>query len=173
MVPPRWRYEVTEDGKKQFAVIKKLLNAPETAEIIAATDAGREGEHIFRLIYQRSGSKKPVKRLWIRSLTDEAIREGLSFPRAVGSVRRAGRSGEVPRACGLAHGLELHPGLHRSTTGSFAPSDVSRHQRSRFSSTATTRSKTSCLETYYEVHAVLEPGFTAKYVGKDKKDPHR
>ena len=76
MVPTPWKYEVTKDGKKQFAVIQKLLTDRDTTEVIAATDAGREGEHIFRLIHQLSGSKKPVKRLWISSLTDEAIREG-------------------------------------------------------------------------------------------------
>ena len=95
MVPAQWRYEVTENGRKQFNIIKKLLNASDTAEIIAATDAGREGEHIFRLIYQRSGSKKPVKRLWIRSLTDEAIREGfrsLAPSKAFDALAAAARS---------------------------------------------------------------------------------
>ena len=75
MLPERWAFTITKDGKKQFNVIKKLFN--ESNEIICATDAGREGEHIFRLIYKMTGCEKPIKRLWISSLTDESIRKGL------------------------------------------------------------------------------------------------
>ena len=168
MVPPRWRYEVSKVGKKQFAVIKKLLNAPDTAEIIAATDAGREGEHIFRLIYQRSGSKKPVKRLWIRSLTDEAIREGfrsLEPSEAFDALAAAARSrAHADWLMGLnftraytVHNRQLCT-VGRVQTPTLALL-VNRHHEIR----------NFVPQTYYEVHAVLEPGFTAKYVGKDKK----
>ena len=168
MVPPRWRYEVTEDGKKQFAVIKKLLNAPETAEIIAATDAGREGEHIFRLIYQRSGSKKPVKRLWIRSLTDEAIREGfrsLEPSEAFDALAAAARSrAHADWLMGLnftraytVHNRQLCT-VGRVQTPTLALLVNRHHEIQNF-----------VPQTYYEVHAILEPGFTAKYVGKDGK----
>ena len=168
MVPPRWRYEVTKDGKQQFAVIKKLLNAPDTAEIIAATDAGREGEHIFRLIYQRSGSKKPVKRLWIRSLTDEAIREGfrsLEPSEAFDALAAAARSRahadwlmglNFTRAYTVYNRQLCTVGRVQTPTLALL---VNRHHEIR----------NFVPETYYEVHAVLEPGFTAKYVGKNKK----
>ena len=168
MVPPRWMYEVTKDGQKQFAVIKKLLNAPDTAEIIAATDAGREGEHIFRLIYQRSGSKKPVKRLWIRSLTDEAIREGfrsLEPSEAFDALAAAARSrAHADWLMGLnftraytVHNRQLCT-VGRVQTPTLALL-VNRHHAIR----------NFVPQTYYEVLAVLEPGFIAKYVGKNKK----
>ena len=64
--------------RSQFSIIKKLINAAETEKLICATDAGREGELIFRLIYDQAKCKKPVDRLWISSMTDEAIREGFA-----------------------------------------------------------------------------------------------
>jgi DNA topoisomerase-3 len=77
MIPSEWKYRVTEKAEEQFAVIKRLLNDSTTTSIICATDAGREGEHIFRLIYEHAGCTKPVERLWISSLTAEAIKDGL------------------------------------------------------------------------------------------------
>ncbi|MBO4837483.1 MAG: DNA topoisomerase 3 [Clostridia bacterium] len=62
--------------RKQFSVVKKLMNAPDTERVICATDAGREGELIFYYIYCQAKCSKPVDRLWISSMTDEAIREG-------------------------------------------------------------------------------------------------
>ena len=62
--------------RKQFQIVKKLINDKETDRLICATDAGREGELIFRYIYMKSGCKKPFDRLWISSMTDEAIQEG-------------------------------------------------------------------------------------------------
>lgn len=78
MIPTDWKYRIADKASAQFSVIKKLFSDSATSEIICATDAGREGEHIFRLIYKLSGSKKPVERLWISSLTAEAIKDGLS-----------------------------------------------------------------------------------------------
>ena len=68
--------KVISKTKKQFSVIKKLINAPDTERVICATDAGREGELIFHYIYDQAKCKKPIDRLWISSMTDEAIREG-------------------------------------------------------------------------------------------------
>ena len=78
ILPDPWQYTVTEKGKKQFAVLKELMNLPQVETIICATDAGREGELIFRLVYERCGCHKPVKRLWISSLEEAAIREGMA-----------------------------------------------------------------------------------------------
>ena len=64
--------------RAQFAIVKKWMNDKDTAEIVCATDAAREGELIFRYIYRMAGCKKPVKRLWISSMTDEAIRRGFA-----------------------------------------------------------------------------------------------
>ena len=76
MIPENWRYEVNSSVASQFSIIKKLFLDPSTTSIVSATDAGREGEHIFRLIYQLTGCKLPVSRLWISSLTEHAIKDG-------------------------------------------------------------------------------------------------
>nr|WP_263325986.1 DNA topoisomerase III [Neobacillus sp. Marseille-Q6967] len=78
IIPEQFQYEVTKDKAKQFAVIKKLVTNPSVTEIIHAGDAGREGELIIRNILRLSGCKKPMKRLWISSLTPNAIREGFN-----------------------------------------------------------------------------------------------
>lgn len=76
ILPEHIPTKVLPKTRKQFAVVKKWINDGETDTVICATDAGREGELIFRLIYQQCKCKKPVQRLWISSMTDEAIREG-------------------------------------------------------------------------------------------------
>ena len=78
MLPGAWPLFVDEKRKEQFAVVKRILNDRRVTSVICATDAGREGELIFRQIYEASGSTKPVKRLWISSLTPAAIRQGFS-----------------------------------------------------------------------------------------------
>ena len=65
---------VGKDKKKQFDILKKLMNAPDVTEVVNACDAGREGELIFRSVYELAGCKKPMKRLWISSMEDSAIR---------------------------------------------------------------------------------------------------
>lgn len=74
--PDPFQLKILESGEKQFNIVKSLMNDPEVDRIVCATDAGREGELIFRYIYQMSGCRKPVERLWISSLTYRAIKEG-------------------------------------------------------------------------------------------------
>ncbi len=76
IIPSEYKYEVAKSTKKQFTILKKLMNEKEIDTIINACDAGREGESIFRLVYQMTGSKKKMKRLWISSMEDNAIRDG-------------------------------------------------------------------------------------------------
>ncbi len=76
ILPREWPLVVSEETRAQFEAVKKVLNAPEVERVICATDAGREGELIFRYIYEAAGCHKPFQRLWISSLTSEAIREG-------------------------------------------------------------------------------------------------
>ncbi|OQM45818.1 DNA topoisomerase III [Anoxybacillus sp. UARK-01] len=76
IIPEQFRYEVEKSKAKQFQIVKELLRKPEVMEIIHAGDAGREGELIIRNIIYMSGVKKPMKRLWISSLTPKAIDEG-------------------------------------------------------------------------------------------------
>lgn len=78
IVPEDWKYEVAGDKKKQFEILKQLMFREDVDELIEATDAGREGELIFRLVYHKAGCKKPFKRLWISSMEDAAIRDGFA-----------------------------------------------------------------------------------------------
>lgn len=77
MLPEKIPLKVIYQTRAQYAVVKKLMNDKDIAEIICATDSGREGELIFRYIYDLAGCKKPVKRLWVSSMTDAAIKAGL------------------------------------------------------------------------------------------------
>ena len=78
ILPEHWQMVVDKDKKKQFDVLKKLMNAPDVTEVVNACDAGREGELIFRSVYELAGCQKPMKRLWISSMEDSAIREGFA-----------------------------------------------------------------------------------------------
>ena len=76
ILPERWQYLVSSSTKKQFDVLCKLMHRADVDRIVCATDAGREGELIFRLVYHQCGCRKPVSRLWISSMEDAAIRAG-------------------------------------------------------------------------------------------------
>ena len=78
ILPQKWQYLVSASTKKQFGILKKLMNRPDVDSVTAATDAGREGELIFRLVYQQTGCKKSVSRLWLSSMEENAIREGFA-----------------------------------------------------------------------------------------------
>ena len=74
--PDHWQYEIKEDTKEQYDVLYGLLHDSRVDEVVCATDAGREGELIFRLVYNMASCNKPMKRLWISSMEESAIREG-------------------------------------------------------------------------------------------------
>lgn len=76
--PEKWQYEVKPDTKVQYDVLCQLMHREDVAAAICATDAGREGELIFRLVYDQAGCRKPIKRLWISSMEESAIREGFA-----------------------------------------------------------------------------------------------
>ena len=78
ILPQPWQFIVPDEKKQQFEIVRSLLNRPDVDSVTAATDAGREGELIFRFVYQIAGCTKPVKRLWISSMEDAAIREGFA-----------------------------------------------------------------------------------------------
>ena len=81
IVPEEWLFEVPKDKTQQFKVLRDLMKDKCVTELVCATDAGREGELIFRLVYHKAGCTKPFKRLWISSLEDAAIREGFNHLR--------------------------------------------------------------------------------------------
>ena len=78
ILPQKWQYLVSASTKKQFGILQKLMHRPDVDSVICATDAGREGELIFRLVYQQAGCKKSFSRLWLSSMEDSAIREGFA-----------------------------------------------------------------------------------------------
>lgn len=77
IMPEKWQYNVSEETKKQFGILCSLMNEDRVTGIVCATDAGREGELIFRLVYEKAGCRKNVRRLWISSMEESAIREGI------------------------------------------------------------------------------------------------
>ena len=73
ILPQEWQYIIPDDKKKQFDTLRSLMERPDVTGLVCATDAGREGELIFRFVYQMAGCKKPFQRLWISSMEDAAI----------------------------------------------------------------------------------------------------
>jgi DNA topoisomerase-3 len=116
LLPSEWPLVVAEPTRAQFAVVKKVLRDPGVREVVCATDAGREGELIFRYILEAAGCRKPVRRLWISSLTPEAIRRGFAalrplseFDPLADSAHARARADwlvgmNLSRAATLAHG---------------------------------------------------------------------
>ena len=75
ILPKAWRYLVSPSTQKQFEILRSLMARPDVDQLVCATDAGREGELIFRLVYHQCKCKKSFRRLWISSMEDAAIRE--------------------------------------------------------------------------------------------------
>ena len=78
ILPTDWKYQVSAGTRKQFAILKTLMEREDVTSLVEATDAGREGELIFRLVYHQAKCKKPFERLWISSMEDQAISDGFS-----------------------------------------------------------------------------------------------
>ena len=78
ILPETWQYIIPDEKKQQFDILRSLMERPDVTGLVCATDAGREGELIFRFVYQMAGCKKPFKRLWISSMEDSAIRDGFA-----------------------------------------------------------------------------------------------
>jgi len=76
MLPKQWPLVSYEKTREQFEIVRKILDSPRISRLVCATDAGREGELIFRYIYEAAQCQQPVSRLWISSLTPDAIRKG-------------------------------------------------------------------------------------------------
>ena len=78
ILPATWKYQVSASTRKQFGILNKLMKRDAVESLVCATDAGREGELIFRLVYHQAGCKKPFERLWISSMEDQAIKDGFA-----------------------------------------------------------------------------------------------
>ena len=78
IIPKEWQFTVDPGKKEQFKVLSDLMSRADVDSLVCATDAGREGELIFRLVYQQAGCRKPMERLWISSMEEDAIKAGFS-----------------------------------------------------------------------------------------------
>jgi DNA topoisomerase III len=128
LIPEQWPLVVLPDTKAQFDVVGEVLRDAAVDEVVCATDAGREGELIFRYLYEKAGCQKPVRRLWLSSLTPDAIRQGFQKLRpgrdldpladaARGRSRADWLFGmNLSRAGTLAHGETLHVGRVQTPT---------------------------------------------------------
>jgi len=164
ILPERWPLVVYEQTKDQFEVVRKLLTSPKIASVVCATDAGREGELIFRYIYEAAACEKPFRRLWISSLTPDAIRKGFAELRpghdydALGEAAR-GRSRadwlvgmNLSRAYSIEYHEELSVGRVQTPTLAML---VERELAIR----------SFVPEDYIEVVATFSPGAEASYKG--------
>ncbi len=128
MLPGAWPLVVYDKTKDQFETVRRILQSPKVARVICATDAGREGELIFRYIYEAAGCSKPFSRLWISSLTPEAIRKGFDaikpgrdYDPLADAARGRSRADwlvgmNLSRAYALAYGGELSVGRVQTPT---------------------------------------------------------
>src|SRR5580658_4818891 len=128
MLPEHWPLVVYEKTKDQFEVVRKIVNSPRVSRVVCATDAGREGELIFRYIYEVAQCEKPFSRLWISSLTPDAIRKGFaalrpgnSYDPLADAARGRSRADwlvglNLSRAYSLAYGENLSVGRVQTPT---------------------------------------------------------
>ena len=126
--PSEWPLVVYEKTKDQFEVVRKILTSPRVSRVVCATDAGREGELIFRYIYEAAHSEKPVERLWISSLTPDAIQKGFEalkpgteYDPLADAARGRSRADwlvgmNLSRAYSLAYGEDLSVGRVQTPT---------------------------------------------------------
>ena len=167
MIPETWLLNVPEETARQFGTVRKLINGAE--RVICATDAGREGEHIFRLIYARAGCTAPVQRLWVSSLTQEALKAGFqnllpgrTFDALAESARARAKADwlvgmNLTRAYTVQHGTLCSVGRVQTPTLHLVV------QRDRQIENFTPAA-------YFEVMARVEPGFDAVYARAGEPD---
>ena len=167
MVPDTWLLKVAEESAAQFRTVSELMNRAE--RVICATDAGREGEHIFRLIYERSCCTAPVQRLWVSSLTQEVLRAGFQNLQPGGNFDKLADAAQARDKADWLVGFNLtraYSVKHRTTCS------VGRVQTPTLSLVVErdrqidnfTRSR------YYEVAAHLAAGFDAVHVRPGEPD---
>src|SRR5438045_1322678 len=163
MIPSQWLYRVADKAQEQFDCIKRLFLHPATTGIICATDAGREGQHIFDLIYQLTGSTKPVQRLWISSLTPEAIRAGFRDLKPISAFASLSAAAASRARADWLVGLSA---TRAYTVINGQTCTVGRVQTPTLALIVNRQSAIDNFKpmSFFEIHAVIEPSFTAKYI---------
>lgn len=167
MIPGEWKYTVGEKSAEQFGIIKRLFLDAETTSIICATDAGREGEHIFRLIYNFSGCRKPVERLWISSLTAEAIKDGLDKLKPSAQFDNLAAAASARAQADWIVGLNFtraYTAMNRQLC------TVGRVQTPTLSLIVERQKAIDSFQSanFYEIAVTFVPGFVAKYITPDE-----
>ena len=162
MVPQYWKLKTARSTVKQFQVVKKLINDARTEQLICATDAGREGEHIFRLIYEHARCNKPVQRLWVSSLTDEAIGEGFRRLRPGSAFDGLGQAARARAQADWLVGMNL---TRAYTVHNRVLCTIGRVQTPTLAMIVGRDAQIASFRKafFYELVAALEEGFSAKY----------
>jgi DNA topoisomerase-3 len=162
IIPEHWKLKTERSTSAQFRVVKRLLNNPATDQIICATDAGREGEHIFRLIYEYAGCTKSVQRLWVSSLTDQAIHRGLRQLQPAAAFDGLARAARTRAQADWLVGMNL---TRAYTVHNNALCTIGRVQTPTLAMIVKRdRAIANFTKSYfYELVARLEEGFTTKY----------
>ena len=167
MVPDTWLMKVQAESAKQFHTVSKLMNGAE--RVICATDAGREGEHIFRLIYERAGCTAPVQRLWVSSLTQEALKQGFLNLKPGSHFDGLGEAAQARAKADWLVGFNLtraYSARHRTKCS------VGRVQTPTLALVVERDGQIDSFRPspYYEVVAHLAPGFDAVHVRQGEPD---
>lgn len=106
MIPDKWLFKVTDSTKAQYNIHQKLMNSDSVTEIVCATEADREDKCIFRYVYNMARCRKPVKRLWVSSLEEKAIRQALSSMKPMSTYDNLFLAGYARARADLACGYE-------------------------------------------------------------------
>lgn len=172
MIPEQWKYKIVDKTIKQFNVIKKFFVDSKTSSIICATDAGREGEHIFRLIYKLSGSAKPVERLWISSLTADAIRDGLKKLKSSDEFDNLAHAASARAQADWVVGLNF---TRAYTSINKQLCTIGRVQTPTLALIVDRQIAIDNFKTneFFEIVATFEPGFMARYITPGKEPQTR
>ena len=172
MIPVEWTYRVGDKADAQFNVIKKLFSDPATTVIVAATDAGREGEHIFRLIYNLTGCRKPVERLWISSLTADAIKDGFTKLKPAKEFDNLADAASGRARADWIVGLNF---TRAYTTLNGQLCTVGRVQTPTLAMIVERQKAIDAFkpEPFYEILVTFEPGFIARYITSEQQPETR
>ncbi len=162
MLPEQWKLKPGRSTYSQLQVVRKLLNDRAHDRIVCATDAGREGEHIFRLIYEQARCRKPFQRLWISSLTDQAIRQGFRQLQSSAAFNGLAQAARARAQADWLVGMNLTRAytVHNKvlcTIGRVQTPTLAMLTRRDEAIANFTKSY------FYELEAQLAEGFTAKY----------
>ena len=167
MVPDTWLTKVQKESAQQFRTVSKLMNGAE--RVVCATDAGREGEHIFRLIYERAGCAAPVQRLWVSSLTQEALKHGFLNLKPGSDFDRLGEAAQARAKADWLVGFNL---TRAYSARQASKCSVGRVQTPTLALVVERDRQIEGFKPsrFYEVIAHLAPGFDAVHVRQGEPD---